>query len=244
MDSLNHPTNRFLDKNLLITQMQAAVVAGACSTMITNPIWVIKTRLMSQAKHFAASENHGQVQYKSTFDAARTMFRNEGIRAFYSGMGPALLGLTHVAIQFPAYEFFKRKFAERAGEAEASPQALFVSTIISKVLASSATYPHEVVRTRLQTQQRSNGTSQTGVGSGPNKVNGVEPRYKGIRGTIKTILKEEGWRAFYSGMGTNMLRAVPASSVTLLTYEGLNKVIKRWKIRSIEADEQAHQQKV
>jgi solute carrier family 25 folate transporter 32 len=32
-------------------------------------------------------------------------------------------------------------------------------------------------------------------------------------------MKEEGWRAFYAGMGTNMIRAVPAATVTFLTYE-------------------------
>jgi len=33
------------------------------------------------------------------------------------------------------------------------------------------------------------------------------------------MLREEGWRAFYAGMGTNMMRAVPAATVTMLTYE-------------------------
>jgi solute carrier family 25 folate transporter 32 len=37
--------------------------------------------------------------------------------------------------------------------------------------------------------------------------------------TCKTILREEGWRAFYAGMGTNMMRAVPAATTTMITYE-------------------------
>ena len=45
------------------------------------------------------------------------------------------------------------------------------------------------------------------------------PKYRGVITTFKTILKEEGWRAFYAGMGTNMMRAVPAATVTMLTYE-------------------------
>lgn len=46
-----------------------------------------------------------------------------------------------------------------------------------------------------------------------------QQRYRGIVRTFRTILKEEGWRAFYAGMGTNMMRAVPAATVTMLTYE-------------------------
>lgn len=45
------------------------------------------------------------------------------------------------------------------------------------------------------------------------------PKYRGVVSTFRTILKEEGWRAFYAGMGTNMMRAVPAATVTMLTYE-------------------------
>lgn len=46
-----------------------------------------------------------------------------------------------------------------------------------------------------------------------------QQKYRGIVRTFRTILKEEGWRAFYAGMGTNMMRAVPAATVTMLTYE-------------------------
>jgi solute carrier family 25 (mitochondrial folate transporter), member 32 len=232
--------NSMIDKNLILTQMQAAVLAGGSSTIITNPIWVIKTRLMSQAKHFQSSHSNGQFHYKSTFHAAKTMYQQEGWRAFYSGIGPALLGLTHVAIQFPLYELLKRQVAARSENGKVGAWGYLGCTLVSKMVASSATYPHEVIRTRLQTQQRANGTSSTRVGSGPVVVNGVEPRYKGIIGTAKTILREEGWRAFYSGMGTNMVRAVPASCVTLITYETLSAAMKRWKDKRVDAESALH----
>jgi solute carrier family 25 folate transporter 32 len=44
------------------------------------------------------------------------------------------------------------------------------------------------------------------------------------------ILREEGWRAFYSGIGTNLIRAVPAAMTTMLTYEYLRKTIRRFQI--------------
>jgi len=42
-----------------------------------------------------------------TIDAARTIYRSEGIRAFYRGLLPSLLGIAHVAVQFPLYEQLK-----------------------------------------------------------------------------------------------------------------------------------------
>jgi solute carrier family 25 folate transporter 32 len=59
---------------------------------------------MSQVSARASPEHRPPWHYTSTFDAFRKMYLKEGIASFYSGLTPALLGLTHVAIQFPLYE--------------------------------------------------------------------------------------------------------------------------------------------
>jgi len=183
------------------------------------------------------------------------MYRNEGIISFYSGLTPALLGLTHVAVQFPAYEYLRRKFTGQGMgmTAEGDPSSHWVgvlsASVLSKVLASSATYPHEVIRTRLQTQQRSmpsasteytafrgglEATESSGPGAIIQKTKAVIPRYKGIVTTFKTILREEGWRAFYAGMGTNMMRAVPAATTTMITYELVIRRLNRARAEGTE----------
>lgn len=237
-DSPTDPTHP--QRRKLLAQVMASISAGACSTLATNPIWVIKTRLMSQSGSRSRRSNRPPWQYKSTFDAARKMYRTEGILSFYSGLTPALLGLTHVAIQFPLYEYLKFRFTgsemgeKHQGDGASNWVGMSVATVVSKVCASSATYPHEVLRTRLQTQQRApsvtspEGLSFRGGLSRPRQPGGfpgssdgmqVTPRYRGVVSTFKTILREEGWRAFYNGMGTNMLRTVPAATTTILTYE-------------------------
>lgn len=166
---------------------------------------------------------HSPWHYKSTLDAARQMYTSEGLASFYSGLTPALLGLTHVAVQFPTYEFLKKTFTGQAmGESPAAGQdahwsGILSASILSKVLASTATYPHEVIRTRLQTQRRP--VAQATAQAGGVKAPSFQPKYKGIVNTFRTILHEEGWRAFYAGLGANMTRAVPAATVTMLTYE-------------------------
>src|SRR2546421_8342616 len=185
--------------------------------MATNPIWVIKTRLMSQSSHNNRNGNRPPWHYNNTLDAARKMYRNEGVRSFYSGLAPALLGLTHVAVQFPLYERFKRYFTgsgmgkRKEGE-KLQPMGVLAASCLSKICASSATYPHEVIRTRLQTQQRNLPAASPDdvafrggleaprdYGQPPGRTHSMKtvPRYNGIVMTFKTILKEEGWRAFY-----------------------------------------------
>ncbi|KAF4119964.1 solute carrier family 25 (mitochondrial folate transporter), member 32, partial [Geosmithia morbida] len=220
--------SRYCD-NVHVINLWCSIIAGGCSTIATNPIWVIKTRLMSQ-RHMGdrpgsspatktASSTSSALHYRSTIDAARKMYSTEGLASFYSGLSPALLGLSHVAVQFPTYEYLKMTFTGQGmGEAPAPGQGshwigILSASVLSKMMASSATYPHEVIRTRLQTQRRQQLPSGGGGG----------PKYRGIAMTFRTILREEGWRAFYAGLGTNMTRAVPAATVTMLTYEFVMK---------------------
>lgn len=197
---------------------------------------------MSQSSIHSSGGSHTPWHYNSTLDAARKMWASEGLGSFYSGLAPALLGLTHVAIQFPLYEYFKMRFTGlemgEASETSASNTiGILGATFFSKVCATSATYPHEVLRTRLQTQQRVYAQpSSMDVHTGPADLYNMRntggsltkgPRYKGVIRTFQVILQEEGWRAFYNGLGTNMFRAVPAAMTTMLTYETLKTAILR-----------------
>lgn len=222
--------------------------------MVTNPIWVIKTRLMSQTSQKV--KNNGARppwHYRSTLDAAKVMYRTEGILSFYSGLTPALLGLTHVAVQFPTYEYLKKKFTGQGmgvsveGDKSNHFFGILCATVLSKAIASSATYPHEVIRTRLQTQQRSMPSASKEYGAFRGGLEGHShqhsnpivqmqqtiPKYRGIVMTFRTILREEGWRAFYAGMGTNMMRAVPAAMTTMLTYEVVMKHLNHARAEGI-----------
>ncbi|KAI0755139.1 mitochondrial carrier [Daedaleopsis nitida] len=177
----------------------SAMVAGATSTICTNPLWVIKTRFMTQPRD--------EVRYKHTLDAALTIYRTEGSSAFFRGLLPSLLGITHVAVQFPLYEHLKQT-AARGRTEPLTPDQILGCSAVAKMTASIVTYPHEVVRTRLQTERRLlDATSHAPRG--------------GIIRTTKHILAHEGWRALYRGLSVNLVRTVPNSAVTMLTYEML-----------------------
>ncbi len=72
------------------------------------------------------------------------MYTSEGLASFYSGLTPALLGLTHVAVQFPTYEYLKTTFTGQGmGEAPAHGEkahwlGILSASILSKILASGA----------------------------------------------------------------------------------------------------------
>lgn len=70
-----------------------------------------------------------------------------------SGLLPSLIGIAHVAIQFPLYEACKSWFAQRALQTRDSPTLntleLVTASAVSKMIASTATYPHEVLRSHM-----------------------------------------------------------------------------------------------
>lgn len=82
---------------LYISHLLSAISAGAVGDIITNPFWVTRTRLQTLSMH----KDRNIAANISSFDMMRTIYRDEGWKAFYKGLGASFLGLTHVAIQFP-----------------------------------------------------------------------------------------------------------------------------------------------
>ena len=70
-----------------------------------------------------------------------------------SGLLPSLMGIAHVAIQFPLYEACKSWFAQRALQTrdnkDLNTLELVTASAVSKMIASTATYPHEVLRSHM-----------------------------------------------------------------------------------------------
>ena len=125
-----------------LRHMISAAGAGMATVFVTNPLWVVKTRLQVQHSEALRASMPRRVPYSGAFSALRRVAAEEGVRGLYSGLAPSLAGISHVVIQFPVYEQLKLELATRRGKGvEAlTPTELVVASAVAKMVASSVTY--------------------------------------------------------------------------------------------------------
>ncbi|KKK22042.1 mitochondrial folate carrier protein [Aspergillus rambellii] len=149
-DLRGHPDHHLTSSDYFI----ASGSAGILTSILTNPIWVLKTRMLSTGSNTPGA-------YTSFTTGAAQILRSEGIPGFYRGLLPSLFGVSHGALQFMAYEKLKLQFqlfrrhhsaaaAVTPGEQKQSRQLgnldFFITSSISKIFAGSITYPYQVLR--------------------------------------------------------------------------------------------------
>ena len=125
--------------NPMWIHMGAAVTAGVVSDIICNPMFVVRTRLQTEALHNVA--NGRPPERLSMIQTAKALYAEGGPLIFWRGMTANLLGLSHVGVQFPVYE--KLKHFLRQHKQYESALDLLLASGLSKMTACILTYPHE-----------------------------------------------------------------------------------------------------
>jgi solute carrier family 25 protein 33/36 len=217
-ESTKRALSPYLPEGGVGNSMMSGLAAGVAGNTLTNPIWLVKTRMQLMADASA-----GQLVYKRYSDVISHIAREEGIGGFYKGISASYWGCTEGMIQFVLYEQIKRRLLERNNasrirngleESDKLPKAVyFFSAAAAKGVASIATYPHEVARTRLREQAR----------------NGVF-KYTGMWQTMGVIAREEGRSGLYAGMGVHLAKVIPNSAIMFLTYEVVNTWLSTFTI--------------
>ncbi|CAK9320707.1 unnamed protein product [Citrullus colocynthis] len=197
--------------------LASAAEAGALVCFCTNPVWLVKTRMQLQ------SPLHQAQPYSGLYDAFRTILREEGFAALYKGIVPGLMLVSHGAIQFTVYEELRKVIANSRSkgtrvDAQSSGELLNSGDYAvlggsSKIAAMLLTYPFQVIRARLQQRPGNDGI----------------PRYMDSFHVLKETARFEGIRGFYRGITPNLLKNVPAASITFIVYENVLNLLKLTK---------------
>lgn len=217
----------------------AASESGAITALMTNPIWVVKTRMFTTPRSLATTAATGAGEpppevYRGLWHGLVSIYRTEGVRGLYKGAGLALFGVSNGAIQFMTYEELKkwrttiasRKLARSASDAPMDTSMIKLSNAeyvimsgVSKVAAILLTYPYQVVRSRIQNHATSH-------------------IYPNISTCIRLTYTQEGLRAFYKGLVPNLVRILPGTCVTFVVYENVSWALKGLARRRVQKEQQ------
>lgn len=178
----------------------AGGMAGAVAQSAIYPLDLVKTRLQTSACEDGKIPKIGKL--------TKDIWVQEGPRAFYKGIVPSLLGIIpYAGIELASYETLKDMSKTYIlQDTEPGPLVQLGCGTISGALGATCVYPLQVIRTRMQAQ-RSNAAAA----------------YKGMSDVFWRTLQHEGYRGFYKGLFPNLLKVVPAASITYMVYETMKK---------------------
>ncbi|XP_042053093.1 mitochondrial substrate carrier family protein B-like [Salvia splendens] len=188
-----------------VPQLLAGGIAGAFSKTCTAPLARLTILFQLQGMH----SDVAILSKPCIWREALRIVNEEGVRAFWKGNLVTIAHrLPYSSVNFYSYEQYKRILRSIPGlegngeHPHADAFVHFVGGGLAGMTAASATYPLDLVRTRLAAQR--------------NTI-----YYEGIRHSIRTICRDEGFFGLYKGLGATLLGVGPSIAISFSVYEGL-----------------------
>lgn len=141
--------------------------------------------------------------YRSLWHCTTTVYRNEGVAAFYVSYPTTLImSVPFTAVQFTVYEELKKRLNPTGTY---SPVTHIVAGGLAGGVAAGITTPLDVAKTLLQTRGRSED---------------VEIRQcRGMIDAFRIIWQRDGIRGFTRGLSPRVLTFMPSNALCWLSYE-------------------------
>ncbi|KDO33305.1 hypothetical protein SPRG_02114 [Saprolegnia parasitica CBS 223.65] len=191
------------------------VVAGGCAGITVNsivyPLDVLRGRLALQQ---AISP---MKTYATSIDCLRSMVHTDGVASLYRGFGISTIGsFVYIGLNYALYEFFRPAMllgGDDGFTSDVSRSTLpgqIGCAVVASLGAQLSTFPYDVIRRKLQVQ-------------GDWLPGHSFPTYASTWHCIKDTARETPWRVggFYRGLVPNLLRLLPAATVSFAAYEKL-----------------------
>lgn len=184
----------------------AGGVGGVVSQFSIYPIDTLKFRMQCE---MVEGGSRGNKLINETF---RKMWRNGGISTFYRGLPLGLIGVfPYSAIDLGTFEWLKRAYTKHKAkkldcdesDVQAGPLVVLGIGATSGSVGATVVYPLNLLRTRLQAQGTA-AHSQT---------------YTGLGDCFRKTYSREGVRGLFKGLTPNLVKVIPAVSISYLVYE-------------------------
>ncbi|KAI2615164.1 mitochondrial carrier [Hypoxylon sp. NC1633] len=181
-----------------VEAMIAGAIAGSATVILTNPIWVINTRMTTrrgQIEQEVKEEASGVSPEKkkkqpTTLGTLLALLRDEGPQALFRGVVPALVLVINPILQYTLFEQLKNTY-ERRRRSNVTPTIAFFLGALGKLFATSITYPYITVKSQMHVADDNAGQKR-----------------EGMTQAIRRVIKEEGYAGLYKGIGPKVTQSV------------------------------------
>lgn len=188
-----------------IESMIAGAVAGSATVLMTNPIWVVNTRMTARANP-TGNNSDRNIPMPSTLREIRALYKEGGISAFFAGVFPALVLVINPILQYTIFEQLKN-LLERRRKRSVTPTDAFCLGAIGKLVATGLTYPYITVKSRMH-------------------VAGKDDKKEAVMESLRRIIREEGWSGLYAGIGPKLVQSVITAAFLFAFKDALYNVTK------------------
>ncbi|KAK0711559.1 mitochondrial carrier domain-containing protein [Lasiosphaeris hirsuta] len=197
----------------LPVNMFCGATSGMLGAACGSPFFLAKTRLQSFSPFLPVGTQHN---YKNAWDGLKQIFRAEGVRGLYRGVGAAMIRTGFgSSVQLPTYFFAKRRLVKHLDMKE-GPALHLASSTASGFVVCVVMHPPDTIMSRLYNQ---NGNL-----------------YKGVFDCLAKTVRTEGFLAIYKGFLPHLARILPHTILTLSLAEQTIKLMKKLENRILPID--------
>lgn len=199
---------RFADISVAESLLVASL-AGMGNVLLTNPIWVIATRMQAHRKKTSPSSERDSQSY-NFLSVANQVYGEYGIGGFWNGCAASLVMVINPTIQYAIYEWLmsaraqvRRRSLGKKTQARASALEVFALSALAKLGATILTYPMMTIKTRMMSARKDD----------------IDIQYKSMAHAVVEIGEKEGMRGYYRGMKAKIVQSVLAASLLFVCKE-------------------------
>ncbi|KAF2204368.1 mitochondrial carrier [Delitschia confertaspora ATCC 74209] len=170
-----------------VESMLAGALAGSATVLLTNPIWVVNTRMTARKSESEQTlPGSKPARSPSTIGTLLSIIQNEGFARLFAGVMPALVLVINPILQYTVFEQLKNMLEKKR---RITPKDAFYLGALGKLLATSITYPYITVKSRMH-------------------VAGKDGPKENVLDSFRRIIREEGWAGLYGGIGPKVTQSV------------------------------------
>lgn len=205
-------------KNIVLPifdELAVGVLAGSFAKLFTTPLSNIVAR-----KQTSAARKGESTTSLSTSDIAARIRAEKGILGFWSGYSATLILTLNPSLTFFLNEFLKRTLLPRSKRDKPPPALTFLLAALSKVAASSITYPFSLAKTRAQVMS-SNSNPKSGIPDKKAETSLLSSLTPQILSTVATIARTDGIPGLYAGLQGEVLKGFFSHGFTMLAKDAV-----------------------